>query len=42
MVGARRTAELVPADARVVVPVLDADGESAAGVIRRLGSALRP
>jgi len=32
MVGARRTAELVPADARVVVPVLDADGEIAAGV----------
>jgi len=30
--GARRTAELVPADDRVVVPVLDADGEIAAGV----------
>lgn len=30
--GARRTAELVPADARVMVPVLDADGESRAGV----------
>jgi len=32
MAGARRTAELVPADARVMVPVLDADGQSAAGV----------
>jgi arginase len=32
MVGARRTAELVPADARVMVPVLDADGEITAGV----------
>ena len=32
MAGARRTAELVPADDRVVVPVLDADGEIAAGV----------
>jgi arginase len=30
--GARRTAELVPADARVVVPVLDADGGISAGV----------
>jgi arginase len=30
--GARRTADLVPADARVVVPVLDADGEIGAGV----------
>jgi arginase len=30
--GARRTAELVPADARVVVPVIDADGEISAGV----------
>jgi arginase len=32
MAGARRTAELVPADARVVVPVLDSDGEISAGV----------
>jgi arginase len=32
MAGARRTAELVPADARVVAPVLDADGEISAGV----------
>ncbi len=32
MAGARRTAELVPADARVTVPVLDADGEIDAGV----------
>jgi arginase len=30
--GARRTAELVPADARVVVPVLDGDGELREGV----------
>jgi arginase len=30
--GARRTAELVPAAARVTVPVLDADGPIAAGV----------
>jgi arginase len=30
--GARRTAALVPADARVTVPVLDAAGERAAGV----------
>jgi arginase len=30
--GARRTAELVPADARVRVPVLDAEGEPRAGV----------
>ncbi|WP_291413037.1 arginase family protein [Actinophytocola sp.] len=30
--GARRTAELIPADARVTVPVLDADGEMKAGV----------
>lgn len=36
MAGARRTAELVPADARATVPVLDADGEIAAGV-RALG-----
>jgi arginase len=32
MTGARRTAELLPADARVTVPVLDADGAMAAGV----------
>lgn len=32
MAGARRTAELIPADARVTVPVLDADGELKAGV----------
>jgi arginase len=32
MAGARRTAELVPADARVTVPVLEAAGEIAAGV----------
>jgi arginase len=32
MAGARRTAELVPADARVGVPVLEADGEISAGV----------
>jgi arginase len=32
--GARRTAELVPADARVDVPVLDADGEKVRGVRR--------
>jgi arginase len=30
--GALRTAELVPADARVTVPVLDADGKTDAGV----------
>lgn len=30
--GARRTAELIPAVARVTVPVLDADGEIAGGV----------
>ena len=30
--GARRTAELLPADAHVMVPVLDADGETRAGV----------
>jgi arginase len=32
MTGARRTSELVHADARVTVPVLAADGEMAAGV----------
>lgn len=32
MAGARLTAELVPADARVVVPVLESDGGIAAGV----------
>jgi arginase len=32
MEGARRTAELVPADARVTVPVLDTDGGLTAGV----------
>jgi len=32
MAGARRTAELVPADARAVAPVLEADGERSAGV----------
>ena len=32
MAGARRTAELVPADARVAVPVREADGPMAAGV----------
>ncbi|MBC6463904.1 hypothetical protein [Actinomadura alba] len=30
--GARRTAELIPADARVTVPVLEAGGEIDAGV----------
>jgi arginase len=32
MAGARRTAELVPADARVTVPVLESGGEIADGV----------
>jgi arginase len=32
--GARQTAALVPADARVDIPVLDADGEKVAGVRR--------
>jgi arginase len=39
MAGARRTAELLPADARVGVPVLEADGEISAGV-RALGTAM--